>query len=121
MHLGIVYRLLNALIVICIAKLGCDLGDWGSGDDRRLLKALLRTGATHEFQVDWGNLIARNAAQTRRRWRLMLKCVKNATDHEFHENLHTLVQNFTPDLLPSDSAVEGAAAAAPADIVVEGA
>lgn len=79
-------------------------GDWGSGDDRRLLRALLRTGAVHEFQVDWGNLIARNAAQTRRRWRLMLKCVKNATDQEFHENLLALVRSFTPDLLPHEEA-----------------
>lgn len=88
---------MNAQIVQCAS------GDWGSGDDRRLLRALLRSGATHEFQVDWGNLIARNAAQTRRRWRLMLKCVQNPTDSEFHENLHTLLKTFTPDLLPPDS------------------
>lgn len=97
----------------------CVTGDWGSGDDRRLLKALLRSEATHEFQVDWGNLIARNAAQTRRRWRLMLKCIQNATDNEFHENLHTLVQTFTPDLLPSDSVSAHATTQATADQTTE--
>lgn len=91
-------------------------GDWGSGDDRRLLKALLRSEATHEFQVDWGNLIARNATQTRRRWRLMLKCLQNATDNEFHENLRTLVKTFTPDLLPPDDTSAGAARPVTADM-----
>lgn len=75
-------------------------GEWGSGDDRRLLRALAKTGATHDFQVDWGQLVAsRTAMQTRRRWRLMLKCVKDAADREFYENLRTLLETFTPDLL----------------------
>lgn len=75
-------------------------GEWGSGDDRRLLRALAKTGVTHDFQVNWGQLVAsRSAMQARRRWRLMLKCVKDATDREFHENLHTLLETFTPDLL----------------------
>lgn len=77
-------------------------GEWGSGDDRRLLRALARTGARHDFQVEWGQLVAsRTAMQARRRWRLMLKCVRDAADREFHENLHTLLQTFTPDLLPA--------------------
>ena len=84
-------------------------GEWGSGDDRRLLRALARTGATHDFQVDWGQLVAsRTALQARRRWRLMLKCVKDATDREFHENLHTLLATFTPDLLAAAEGTEAA-------------
>ena len=77
-----------------------DSGEWGSGDDRRLLRALFKTGATEDFQVDWGQLVpTRTAQQTRRRWRLMLKCVKDANDREFSDNLHRLVKSFTPDLL----------------------
>ncbi len=46
--------------------------------------------------------------QARRRWRLMLKCVKDSTDREFHENLHTLLETFTPDLLVAAAGVEAA-------------
>lgn len=78
----------------------CDVGEWGSGDDRRLLRALFKTGASEDFQVDWGQLVpSRTAQQTRRRWRLMLKCVKDANDREFSDNLQRLVKSFTPDLL----------------------
>ena len=77
-------------------------GEWGSGDDRRLLRALLKSGATEDFHVDWGRLVAsRTAQQARRRWRLMLKCVKDAHDREFSENLNQLVTTFVPDLLPA--------------------
>ncbi len=87
----------------------CCSGEWGSGDDRRLLRALAKTGATHDFQVDWSQLVAsRSAMQARRRWRLMLKCVKDATDREFHENLHTLLETFTPDLLVAAAGSEAA-------------
>lgn len=83
-----------------IRKCDCDSGEWGSGDDRRLLRALFKTGAAEDFQVDWGQLVAnRTAQQARRRWRLMLKCVKDANDREFSDNLKTLVTTFTPDLL----------------------
>ena len=89
-----------SLCVPSIRKCGHDSGEWGSGDDRRLLRALLKTGAAEDFQVDWGQLVAtRTAQQARRRWRLMLKCVKDANDQEFSENLKTLVTTFTPDLL----------------------
>lgn len=88
-----------------------DAGEWGSGDDRRLLRALLKTGASEDFQVDWGQLVpSRTAQQTRRRWRLMLKCVKDANDREFSDNLQRLVRSFTPDLLlpsPKAAAAKG--------------
>ena len=38
----------------------------------------------------------------------MLKCVKDATDREFHENLHTLLEMFTPDLLVAAAGSEAA-------------
>lgn len=83
-----------------VRKCSCGSGEWGSGDDRRLLRALLKTGAAEDFQVDWGQLVAtRTAQQARRRWRLMLKCVKDSKDQEFSDNLKTLVTTFTPDLL----------------------
>ena len=83
--------------------------------------------------MDWGQLVlTRTAQQARRRWRLMLKCLKDANDQEFSENLKQLVTAFTPDLLPSphtpakartskkskgvaDPAAAAAAAAAAAD------
>ena len=53
-------------------------GDWGPGDDRRMLKALYRSGATNEWEVDWGNLVSqRSAHHAKRRWRLMLQCVED--------------------------------------------
>ena len=80
----------------------CESGEWGSGDDRRLLRALAKSGATEDFHVDWGQLVAsRTAQQARRRWRLMLKCVKDAHDREFSDNLNQLVTTYAPDLLPS--------------------
>ena len=80
-------------------------GEWGSGDDRRLLRALLKSGATEDFHVDWGRLVAsRTAQQARRRWRLMLKCVMDAHDREFSQNLNQLVTTFVPHLLPAAAA-----------------
>jgi hypothetical protein len=41
-------------------------GEWGSGDDKRLLRALLASGAAQEWQPDWGGLVpGRTAAQVR--------------------------------------------------------
>ena len=97
-----IMRALPRYSLCCMLSQTYVSGEWGSGDDRRLLRGLAKSGATQEFQVDWGNLVtSRTAQQTRRRWRLMLKCVKDATNREFHENLDTLLQTFTPDLLPT--------------------
>lgn len=41
-------------------------GDWGAGDDRRMLKALLRSGAVNEWDVDWSALVpGRHAGLTK--------------------------------------------------------
>ena len=75
------------------------VGDWGSGDDRRLIKGILQCGATQEYSVPWSSLVpGRTAQQAKRRWRLMVKRVPDSADIEFAEQLDYLVDNFTPDL-----------------------
>lgn len=75
-------------------------GEWGSGDDRRLLRSLYLSDAAHDYDLDWGQLVrGRTAAQTRRRWRLMLKVVPDHRDLEFREAVLQLVQKYTPQLL----------------------
>lgn len=74
-------------------------GEWGSGDDRRLLKGLLLCGAREEFRVPWDTVVpSRTDKQSRRRWRLMLKRVPDSTDKEFLEQLDYLVDTYTPGL-----------------------
>lgn len=74
-------------------------GEWGSGDDRRLLKGLLRSGARQVFDVDWGVVVeGRTEKQARRRWQLMTRHVPDANDLEFDEHLEFLARKFTPDL-----------------------
>jgi hypothetical protein len=78
---------------------GACAGDWGSGDDRRMLKALLQSGAAAEWEVDWGGLVPQRSAQhARRRWRLMLKCVPEHAEKDFDQILDFLVTTYTPDL-----------------------
>jgi hypothetical protein len=80
------------------------------GDDRRLLKALFRSGAANEWEVDWGELVpGRSAAVTRRRWRLMLKCVPDGPEKGFDECVDFLVEKYTPDLKKKAAAKENAA------------
>ena len=82
-------------------------GEWGSGDDRRLLKALLASGATQEHEVSWGNMVPnRTAQQAQRRWRLMVKRVPDRYDKEFDEHLNFLVDTFAPNLRDATSALE---------------
>ncbi len=84
-------------------------GDWGSGDDRRMLKALLASGARQEFQVDWAELVqGRSAAACRRRWRLMLKCIPNRMERDdMRENLMYLIEAFAPKLSKSNDGPPG--------------
>lgn len=63
-----------------------------------MLKALFRAAPEHEWQVDWGALVAgRDANITRRRWRLMLKCVPDSADRSFPDCIDFLVTTYTPD------------------------
>ncbi|EFN59006.1 hypothetical protein CHLNCDRAFT_49822 [Chlorella variabilis] len=74
-------------------------GEWGSGDDRRLLRALYLSGAAHDYELDWSSLVrGRTAAQARRRWRLMLKVVPDHRDREFEELVEVLVDRYLPQL-----------------------
>jgi hypothetical protein len=34
-----------------------EAGQWGRGDDKRLITSLAATGAAEAFQVDWGSLV----------------------------------------------------------------
>ena len=56
-------------------------GEWGAGDDRRLLRALIAAGpAAIEADIDWDAAVrGRTGAAARRRWRLMLKAAPRGT------------------------------------------
>ena len=74
-------------------------GDWGIGDDRRLLKALFKGSYSTEWQVDWSTLIPqRTATAARRRWRLMLKSVPDHQEKEFADIVDELVTIHLPVL-----------------------
>lgn len=74
-------------------------GDWGPGDDRRMLRSLWTMQATAEHEVAWDRVVTgRTAAQARRRWRLMLKAVPQNRDKEFPEVLDWLVETYMPRL-----------------------
>ena len=74
-------------------------GDWGIGDDRRLLKALFRSGCSTEWQVDWSVVVPqRTAVAAKRRWRLMLKSVPDAQEKEFPAIVDKLVSTYVPAL-----------------------
>ena len=88
-------------------------GDWGIGDDRRLLKALYRAGHAREWQVDWGVVVPqRSAVAAKRRWRLMLKSVPAYQEKEFPDIVEELVSAHLPAL--KDKAAQGQAAGADA-------
>ncbi|KAL4437042.1 hypothetical protein ABPG75_004181 [Micractinium tetrahymenae] len=74
-------------------------GEWGSGDDRRLLRALFLSGAAHDYELDWNQLVrGRTAQQAKRRWRLMVKSVPDNRDLEFGELVEALVDRHLPQL-----------------------
>ncbi|KAF6255253.1 hypothetical protein COO60DRAFT_234531 [Scenedesmus sp. NREL 46B-D3] len=51
-----------------------EAGQWGRGDDKRLINSLAAAGAAEAYQVAWGSLVpGRTAEQCQRRWRLVLK------------------------------------------------
>eukprot|EP00887_Chlorella_sp_A99_P005250 scaffold1.g5250.t1 len=77
-------------------------GEWGSGDDRRLLRSVYAgviAGATHDFELDWSQLVkGRGPQQARRRWRLMVKVVPDHRDMEFAGLVDALVDRYLPKL-----------------------
>ena len=45
-------------------------GEWASGDDRQMLRAIYAAGAAHDYELDWGALVpGRSAAQVSARRR----------------------------------------------------
>jgi hypothetical protein len=45
-----------------------EAGQWGRGDDKRLITSLAATGAAEAFQVDWGSLVPGRTAEQVRGW-----------------------------------------------------
>jgi hypothetical protein len=75
-------------------------GEWGKGDDRRMLKALWSIRPNADYMVKWEDLVkGRTASQTKRRWRLMIKAVSGYREKEFDEILSRLVETYMPHLL----------------------
>jgi hypothetical protein len=75
-------------------------GEWGKGDDRRMLKALWSIRPSADYMVKWENLVkGRTASQTKRRWRLMIKAVSGYREKEFDDILSSLVETYMPHLL----------------------
>jgi hypothetical protein len=74
-------------------------GEWGPGDDRRMLRAIYESGAAAEHEVAWGEVApGRAGVVARRRWRLVCKAVPKARDLEFSELLEYLVTTHMPGL-----------------------
>jgi transposase-like protein len=85
-------------------------GEWGVGDDRRMLRALWAAQPRGEFAVNWAGLVGeRTASQARRRWRLMIKAVPDCREKEFGELLESLVDKYMPHLRQHDGAAAGGA------------
>ena len=102
-------------------------GDWGRGDDKRMLRALLAVvasshpsssalpsaaAAVNASTVDWSRVAppGRTAAAARRRWQLMLKTVRNSHELEFAEAVREIARRSAPKLLLGSSAAATAAA-----------
>ncbi|KAI8107690.1 hypothetical protein M9435_002718 [Picochlorum sp. BPE23] len=81
-----------------------DRGDWGPGDDKKLLSALWKCGKEIDCDVPWDSLVSgRTASQCKRRWAIMKKRVKNSKDYEFGQLVQKLVELYLPNLLKEQS------------------
>ena len=79
-----------------------EAGEWGRGEDRILLAALLEEGAAEETEVEWAGLVPGRAGRVCiKRWRLMTKRVPDALEEGFEGCLDYLVRQFAPDLAPA--------------------
>ncbi|KFM27339.1 DNA-binding protein REB1 [Auxenochlorella protothecoides] len=85
-------------------------GEWGTGDDRRLMKSLWLSGACKEWEVDWGALVkGRSATQAKRRWRLMARVIPEHREKDFWEQVDWLVDTYLPALKEGDLRTPGSA------------
>lgn len=79
-------------------------GEWGAGDDRRMLRALWSLQADFEYEVPWDQLVkGREEAAIRRRWRLMAKTVPDSKEKGFKEIVEYLVDTHIPHLKTSQA------------------
>ncbi|KAL2642216.1 hypothetical protein R1flu_009803 [Riccia fluitans] len=74
-------------------------GSWANGDDRRLLRSLMETGASSEEAVDWDELLDdRDGLTCERRWYQMIRLL--AEPHApFEDKLEQIVRRYAPDLI----------------------
>jgi hypothetical protein len=86
-----------------------DTGDWGPGDDKRLLKALWRCREEMgpdmlEAQVPWGSLVdERTGDQCKRRWAYLKKEIKDQKQKKLAELIWELVDSWLPKLSRKNS------------------
>ncbi|GAX76397.1 hypothetical protein CEUSTIGMA_g3842.t1 [Chlamydomonas eustigma] len=74
-------------------------GDWGRGDDKRMLTALWSNSYNEVWEVLWGSLVdGRSEQQAKRRWLLMCKSIPDARNLSFQEILEMLVDKHMPQL-----------------------
>ena len=79
-------------------------GEWGQGDDRAMLKSLLKQKGKPEWHIDWASILPqRSASQTKRRWQLMQKYITEPEDRSLDDKVMFLVSKFAPHLLSQES------------------
>ena len=69
-----------------------EAGEWGAGEDKKMLRALVASGAESEAGVRWGNVVeGRSADVTMRRWVMMKKFVPGSRFLGFRQCLDRIV------------------------------
>ena len=69
-----------------------DAGEWGQGQDKALLQALVAERNKKEWDVEWGELVPGRSHETcKRRWNLMKKWIPDALERTFAEQVQYLV------------------------------
>ena len=78
-----------------------DRGDWGRGDDRRLLASMLALPVgTPEHWVEWEGLVeGRAGAAAKRRWALMKKQAPKGVGDAPRDVARALAEVHAPQLL----------------------
>ncbi|KAL3695607.1 hypothetical protein R1sor_009683 [Riccia sorocarpa] len=74
-------------------------GSWANGDDRRLLRSLMESGASSEEAVDWDTLLDdRDGLTCERRWYQMKRLLSDQ-HAPFEDKLEHLIRRYAPDLI----------------------
>eukprot|EP00227_Mantoniella_beaufortii_P006952 CAMPEP_0197610412 /NCGR_PEP_ID=MMETSP1326-20131121/53269_1 /TAXON_ID=1155430 /ORGANISM="Genus nov. species nov., Strain RCC2288" /LENGTH=416 /DNA_ID=CAMNT_0043178927 /DNA_START=178 /DNA_END=1425 /DNA_ORIENTATION=- len=82
-----------------IAPSAVSSGQWGAGEDKVMLEALLKSGAEGEQTVPWETLVpGRSLSQIVRRWKLMKVLIPGHLHMGFDPLVQKVVEKFIPDL-----------------------